>query len=221
MKLKQFKFKQILKLHLLKSSLYKNSFQKNNNFLLSDVSLTQTIADFKKVLQVVFKFDRAGKKILFIGTPKKLEQKINRLTNHVAVPRDFDLQGVISNINFSKIKINNKNYFSKSFANALLPKLTSKPDLVVLISNEKSSTILSQTSVAKVPLITFENNYDPKELWFSNAYNVKGFGDSLELANNENILFIGLDFLFRKKISRNVKLNPSQNMISHNSKSRG
>lgn len=212
MKIKQFKFKQILKLHLLKSSFYKNSSKKNDVIRLINVGLTQAIADFKKVLHIIFRFNQVGKKILFIGMPIKLERKINKLTNHVAVSKDFDLQGIFSRSNILKLNHDNKNYFSKPSVTLLLPKLVNKPDLVVLISSTKAQIILSESFVAKVPLITFEKSCESKNSWFGNAYNVRGFGDSLELSNSENILFIGLDFLFKKRVQRSVKSNVLQDL---------
>ena len=208
MKIKKFKFKQILKLHLLKSRVYENFAKKNNLSFINDTNLTQTIINFKKMLQIIFKYHQIDKKILFIGLPKKLELKVNKLTNHVAVPAYFDLQGIILNTNFANLKINknNKDYFSKSFSKLLLPKLLKQPDLVVFIQSDKVQTIISESYIAKVPLIIFDNSSSLKNIWLSNAYNVQGIGNNLS-ADNKNIFFVGLNFLFKTKNRNKNDLN--------------
>ena len=184
MKTKKFKFKQILKLHLLKSREYENSIKKTNS--LNHISLTQTIVDFKKVLKIIFKYHQIGKRILFVGVPTELELKINKLTNHVAVSKTFNLQGFISNNNNIKTNKSSKSRFS-SF---LLPKLLQKPDLIILFSSEKEENIISESSVAKTPLIKFGTDYDIKTSEVRSLYNVPGFGDNLQLTQNKNLIFL-------------------------------
>jgi ribosomal protein S2 len=196
MKIKKFKFKQILKLHLLKSRTYEQAIKKNNSNFLVDINLTQIINNLKKALQVIFHYHQADKRVLFIGVPKKLELKINRLTNHVAVPSTFNLQGIISN-NFKSSSITKETGF-KSF----LPKLSKKPDLVVLFSHEKS--VVSESYFAKVPLIIFNNDENSKNSWLNNFYNVQGNSNTLTATYNKNLFCIGLNFLF-KTVKRKVR----------------
>lgn len=225
MKIKQFKFKQILKLHLLKSRVYENFVKNKDSSFITDTNLTQIVFDFKKALQIIFKFHQSNKKILFVGLPQKLEKKINNLTNHAAVPVEFDLQGVISNTNTINFKSKaNKSYFSKSFAKLLLPKLSKQPDLVVLVSSTKSQTIISESYVAKVPLIVFNNEWDYKNVWLSNAYIVNGIYNNASMVNNLNIFFVGLNFLFKVKVNKKNELskfsNRSQDSNLHKQKRR-
>jgi hypothetical protein len=195
MKIKKFKFKQILKLHLLKSRTYEQAIKKKNSNFSVDTNLTQIINNLKKALQVIFYYHQANKRVLFIGVPKKLELKINRLTNHVAVPSTFNLQGIISN-NFKSSSIKKEAGF-KSF----LPKLSKKPDLVVLFSHDKN--IVSESYFAKVPLIIFNNDENSKNSLFNNFYSVQGNGSNLTSIYNKNLFCIGLNFLF-KTIKRKV-----------------
>lgn len=198
MKIKKFKFKQILKLHLLNSRAYEYAAKKANSGLLTDFNLTQIITDLKKTLHVIFQYHQAEKKILFIGIPKKLELKINKLTNHVAVPSNFELQGVISNsLKTLKFGKGNQQSFSKISSKSLLPKLAKKPDLVVLFSHEKKQNIILESYVAKVPLILLDHNNDSKDIWSNNFYSLQGIGDGLSTTSNKNLFFIGLNFLFK------------------------
>nr|YP_009485520.1 ribosomal protein S2 [Nitzschia alba]AVR57584.1 ribosomal protein S2 [Nitzschia alba] len=212
MKIKKFKFKQILELHLLSSRTYEYAAKKSSSNALIDFNLTQVISGFKKSLHVVFEYHQAEKTILFIGVPSKLEQKINKLTNHVAVPHNFDLQGVISNnlkpLKFSKT---DKQSASKLYLKSLMPKLKKKPDLVVLFSHEKKQNIVTESYVAKVPLILFDSKGDSKDPWTNNSYNLQGFGSSSTGTFNNNLFFLGLNFLFKtskKKVrEQNVGFN--------------
>nr|YP_010134109.1 ribosomal protein S2 [Tryblionella apiculata]QWM93599.1 ribosomal protein S2 [Tryblionella apiculata] len=203
MKTKKFKFKQILKLHLLKSRAYENSIKKSNS--LSHISLTQTIVDFKKILKIIFKYHQIGKRILFVGVPTELELKINKLTNHVAVSKTFNLQGFISN----NIKTN-KNSKSR-FSSFLLPKLVQKPDLIVLFSSEKEQNIISESYVAKTPLIKFGADCSVTNSEVASLYTVSGFGDNLQLNQNKNLIFIGLNFLFKTINRKNRKSDKLMN----------
>lgn len=198
MKTKKFKFKQILKLHLLKSRAYENSIKKTN--FLNHVSLTQTIVDFKKVLKIIFKYHQIGKKILFVGVPLELELKINKLTNHVAVSKTFNLQGFI----FPNNNIKTKKSFKSGFSSFLLPKLLQKPDLIILFSSAKEQNIISESYVAKTPLIKFGADSVITNSNMKSLYHVPGFGNNLQLTQNKNLIFIGLNFLF-KTVQRKKK----------------
>ncbi len=199
MKLKKFKFKQILKLHILNSRAYEYAVKKTNSGLLTDFNLIQIISDFKKALHVIFEYHQANKKILFVGVPKKLELKINKLTHHVAIDRNFELQGVISN-NFKSsnlIKVG-KQPFSKVYLKSLIPKLSKKPDLVVLLSHEKPQNIIAESNVAKVPVITFVSENGSKTNSICGSYNLKGFGQNLSSTSEKSLFFLGLNFLFKR-----------------------
>lgn len=195
MKIKKFKFRQILKLHLLKSKVYEHYEKKNNSDHLTDATLSHIIANFKKSLQVIFQYHQTNKRILFVGLPSSLESKINRLTNHVAVPPTFDLQGVISSANSVKF-LKTRKGTGKSYSLSLLPKLSKKPDLVVLLSHYKQESVIYESHIAKVPLIIFEDVNSVNKSWSN--YNVLGVKSDLTSSNQKNIFFLGLNFLFKK-----------------------
>jgi len=153
------------------------------------------------VLQIVFRFHELEKRILFIGVPKKLESKINKLTNHVAVPNNFDLQGII----FKTFKGENMNNDFK----LLFPKLSKRPDLIVLFSSNKKETIFSESYFGKVPLIVFDEEQNSKNTWLNNSYNVQLGKNNFVSLFNKNIFFLSLNFLFKpvKKKFRKRKFN--------------
>lgn len=213
MKTKNFKFKQILNLHLLNSRAYEYATKNPKSDLLINFNLTQTIADLKKVLCIIFEYHQTNKRILFIGVPKKLESKINKLTNHVALPSNFELQGVVSNsIKTLKFIKKNKQFFSKISSKLLMPKLLKKPDLVVLFLHEKKQNIISESYISKVPLILFNYDNNSKNVWSSNFYNLQRIGDGLS-ATNTNLFFFCLNFLF-KNIKKKVSVLDSKKSIT-------
>jgi ribosomal protein S2 len=199
MKITKFKFKQILKLHLLNSRAYEYATQKVNSSFLTDFSLTQVIGDFKKALYIIFKYHKANKRVLFVGVPKKLEEKINRRTHHIAVDPNFELQGVISN-NLSSSKFGKlvKHSFSKISIKSLIPKLTKKPDLVVIFSHEKKQSLILESNIAKVPVIIFESTKFPITRDSNNLYTVGSLGENLRSISERSLLVSGLNFLFKK-----------------------
>ena len=211
MKLKKLQFKQILKLHLLKYRTYEQPLKNNNFNLITDLTLNQVIVNFKKILQVIFQYHKRNKRVLFIGLPKKLELKINKTTNHAAISKDFNIQGIISNnFNLDELKTKHKLFSFKS----LLPKLLKRPDLVVIVSHDKKLNILKECSVAKIPIINFEADNNSKDIWSIYSHKVHLNNNNLNLVYNKNLFFIGLNFLF--KISKsNHKFLKSKSVPSN------
>lgn len=220
MKLKKLQFKQILKLHLLKYRTYEQSLKNNNFNLLTQLTLDQIIINFKKVLQVIFQYHNKNKRILFIGIPKKLESKINKTTNHVAVSNSFNIQGLISNdsnVNLQNIRHENKHGLFD--LKSLLPKLSKRPDLVVLVSHEKKHNIIKECSVAKLPILSVEMGDDSKEIWSIYSHKIQLNNNNFSLAHNKNLFFIGLNFLFKvSKVNTSISsvTKESQKKSSHN-----
>jgi len=204
MKIKNVKIKQLLKLHLLRSKVYEHPIKKIKFDSLIDSNLNQIIVDIKKVLQVIFQYHKADKRILFVGLPYKLESKINQQTKHVAIPKNLEVQGMISNCEQKafKIDINSTKTWAKKSPKALLPKLAKRLDLVVLFDHEKRRTIVSEAGIAKIPLISFGPHFNDVG---TVSYRVEGNFKNLLTAPNKNIFFMGLNFLFRDLRKKNIK----------------
>ena len=207
MKTKKFKSKQLLKLHLLKSRIYESPIKKTNFNDLKNTSLDQILVGIRKALQVVFQYNQANKRILFIGLPFKLEFKINSLTRHVALPSSFDIQGIVSN-NKKNLLLDFKNStqkFVKQSSKVLSPKLIKKPDLIILFDYDKSHAILTEAWVAKVPAITFVANNNFRDSTTHHSYFVNGNFKSILTAFDKNIFYIGLNFLFKNLKKKKTK----------------
>lgn len=206
MKLKKFKSKQILKLFLLKSRGYENNItnKKINEKVLTHTNLTKALTNFKKALQIIFKYHRSEKKILFIGLPKKLQFKINTLTKHVAVPESFDLQFFFSNNNLNSFKSDKKlkltlNEFE---VKDLFLKLKRKPDLLIFASENKNT--ICESYRHKLPMIFFGCSKDLKNVWIINSYRVPDIKNNLSEILNQDFFFASFNFLF--KVFKNKKV---------------
>ena len=211
MKIKKVKIKQLLKLNLLRSKVYEHPIKKMKHDNLIDSNLNQIIVNIKKVLQVVYQYHKIDKRILFVGLPYKLESKMNRYTKHVAVPKNLNIQGMISNRDQKPFKtdISSNKLWMKQSPNFLLPKLSKKLDLIVLFEHDKSKTIFSEAEVAKIPLISFGTHLDVVN---TALYRVEGNFNNILTAPDKNVFFMGLNFLFKdlkKKNVRHVK-NPNK-----------
>jgi len=213
MKLRKLEFKQILKLHILKYKTYEQSSTKNNNInSITDLTLSETIFNLKKSLHIIFQYHIQNKRIFFIGLPTKLGSKINKMTNHVAVPQDINVQGFISNQsnkNFAATKQTTKSKTVKF--KSLLPKLLKKPDLVVIIAHDKIDGIYKECVVAKLPVINFKTENMSKKTWSTYSYDLRITQKNSNLITNKNLFFIGLNFLFKIPDFKNRKsFNPKQ-----------
>ena len=91
----------------------------------------------------------------------------------------------------------------------LFPKLSKRPDLIVLFSSNKKETIFSESYFGKVPLIVFDEEQNSKNTWLNNSYNVQLGKNNFVSLFNKNIFFLSLNFLFKpvKKKFRKRKLN--------------
>ena len=201
MKIRKVRIKQLLKLNLLRSKVYEQPIKKMKFDNLIDSNLNQIIVDIKKVLQIIFQYHQIEKRILFVGLPYKLESRINRYTKHVAIPKNFDVQGMISNPNWKSLKSskNSTQIWLKETSKFLLPKLTKRLDLIVLFEHDKSKMIGSEAEVAKIPVVSFGTDLDTLE---TASYKVEG---NFKNASNKNIFFIGLNFLFKNTGKTNFK----------------
>lgn len=196
MKIKKFTSKQILKLHLINSKIYEHNTKNYPANFLADSLLTQIITDFKKALYVIFRYHQKNKQILFLGMPKQLELKINKSTNHLALPSDFNLQGLFMDSN-SQLSKTSKQFVPKVYKKLLLPKLSKRPNMIVLVSHIKKDQVMKEVLAAKIPLVTLKfNDNQSNSTWINHSYNLPIVGSNF--ASTTNLFFLGLNFLFNK-----------------------
>ena len=189
LKNKKINSKHIFELQLIKSKTYA-PFTKNYSFKKSKLHLSNTIIDFKKALNIIFKYHKHNKRILFIGSPKIIENLINLNTIHSSVPDFFCLRNKIT-INdhlYKNIKLNKHFFDQKKF---LLHKIKKKPELVVIFNHDKKESIIKETSIVKIPTIEFNSSEE-----LNNNYNVLSRIAFNKNKNIDNLFFAILNSLF-------------------------
>ena len=192
LKNKKINSKHIFELQLIKSKTYA-PFIKSYSFKKPKLNLSNTIIDFKKALNIIFKYHKHNKRILFIGSPKIIENLINLNTIHSSVPDFFCLKNKITMNNhlYKNIKLNKHFFNQKKF---LLSKIKKKPELVVVFNHNKKESIIKETSVAKIPTIEFNSTGQQNQL--NNNYNVLSRIAFNKNKNIDNIFFAILNSLF-------------------------
>ena len=95
MKLKKIKLKtrQLLQFHAIKTRIYEQKLKKKSLDILPEIDIELVLLKLKQTIQIIYKFHKKQKKILFIGVPELIEKKINLDTCHTAVPNMFKLTG--------------------------------------------------------------------------------------------------------------------------------
>lgn len=192
MKLKQTKIKsrQLIELHLIKSRIYEQSIKKN----ISE-NITKTILNFKKSLNIIFKFHQHNKQILFIGTPQYLNTKLKQ-TNHFGVSPLFKTR---------KLQIS-KTLTSNLTTKDLITKNKKKPNLIVVFSdnnNSKYQNIIQEGFVYKIPTIEFSNTTQKQYQRY--GYSITNHNDKKFNKNIYNIFFKIINAMFKNlKIKNDV-----------------
>jgi len=190
MKIKNSKINQkLFELYLIKARTYEHYDKKIKDVV--NISIAQTLLNFKKTLRIIFKFHRKNKKILFLGLNGLILKKINKETNHIAIPSKVKLQGRILN----KLKFNKKD---------LLLKQKTSPSLIVIFNEiETYSYVLNESFKYKIPTITFgkNNNRNSSNMFL---YNISANTDFL-LNSKKNLFYNCLKFLFKKTTGLNRK----------------
>ena len=176
------KTKQLLHLQIIKYRIYENTFI--NKIPLSSVS--NLIISFKKSFNIIFRYHKQKKRILFLGIPKPIEQRINVETNHIALPNFFNIYGVFVN-NFISKNLKLKYQFFKNKNKITFSKLLYKPDLIVIfnINPDKEVSILKESYKTKIPVIKFNSYSNSKKKNNFFTYEVPGNFNFHEKATNE------------------------------------
>lgn len=189
------KTKQLFKLHVIKSRVY-NKNTTHNLYDLPNINISKIILKLKKSIQIIFKFHKQNKKILFIGIPKIVETKINIETNHVAIPKFINIFGLFLNKSvFKNFKsnyqvLNNKDPITFS-------KLLYKPDLIVIFDSDNSYYIMQEGYRSKIPIINFNSDFCFKKRDKFYSYDIPG-NFKFNKKSIDNIFFKVINSILKK-----------------------
>lgn len=189
--------KKIFKLHLIKSKIYEQPMKKKTFKSLPNVTIRDIMLNFKKSLNLIFKYHKNNKRILFIGNPKRIEEKINNNTIHTSIAnyeKNILNNGLITN-NFiaNSIKLNKYLFKNNKF---ILSKLLKKPELIVIFKQQQNNQLLKESTISKIPIIEFNHNLK-RNNWQYN-YNIPGNLNFTENKIVDNIYFIVFNSLLNR-----------------------
>ena len=164
---------------------------------LPNVTIRDIMLNFKKSLNLIFKYHKNNKRILFIGNPKRIEEKINNNTIHTSIAnyeKNILNNGLITN-NFiaNSIKLNKYLFKNNKF---ILSKLLKKPELIVIFKQQQNNQLLKESTISKIPIIEFNHNLK-RNNWQYN-YNIPGNLNFTENKIVDNIYFIVFNSLLNR-----------------------
>lgn len=184
----------LLKFKLLKTKIYKD--QKNFNYLL----LKNMETRLKKVLHVIYKFHAANKKILFIGTPIELNNKIKQLLKskkHSFIPESIWMKGIVTNSNSSFKHLIKRHAINSDKTTKFLFNLKNPISLIVILNEKFNVAALKESSLKRIPTVSLNANYDLSNLTLS-TYKVSGDYNFTKKKIRNNIFFLLLNALLKK-----------------------
>lgn len=188
-----------LKLQILKLSYKKKQFNQ-------DLILKSTEILLNKITNIIFRYNSANKRILFIGFPDDFN-KILIGSKHLAIPEFMLFNGILLNNNTLLSTKNNKNRVPKNIFKLTL-KLKNKADLIVTHNLTNELILLKETYLNTIPVITLNSTQDI--LNNKAAYEATGnYHFCFEKKENQQFLFS----LIRTLIitSNKYKKSPSNN----------
>lgn len=207
-KIHKYKHK-LLELKLIKTKIYKKN---HSNF----IKISDTINRLRKAMHVIYKFHTNHKRIMFVGSPINLNDKLNKIinnTNHISIPETVWMDGIITNQMscFKYLSINQKTINSK--ISDILFKTKKKCDLIVILNAYNNKNALIEGYISKTPTIVLNIDLDTKD--FRSSYKIPGNFKFTNKKIRNNIFYSILRATLKKANIKNPK-NKRINKKTHN-----
>lgn len=184
----------LLKIKLLKTKNYRN--EKNFDYLL----LKNIETRLKKALHVIYKFHISNKKILFIGTPLKLNRQIKQLLKgkkHSFIAESVWMNGIITNSKPSFKHLIKQHAIHRDKTSKFLFNLKNQADLIVILNEGSNLAALEESSLKRVPTISLNVRYNFSSSNFS-TYKVMGDYNFTKKTIRNNFFFLFLNSVLKK-----------------------
>nr|YP_010516730.1 ribosomal protein S2 [Haslea karadagensis]UXN44273.1 ribosomal protein S2 [Haslea karadagensis]UXN44354.1 ribosomal protein S2 [Haslea karadagensis] len=148
MKIKKVSKNKLIQLNILKSQLHKK-FQLN----LVKSNAKQTEFYLKKAAQIIYRYHRVNKRILFLGFPSNLQLLLKK-TKHILIPESSWLNGIITNqiLQFNYTLSNQQKRLPFKIVKLLL-QLKKKIDLIVVFNLNKNTNAIQEGYSSRIPII--------------------------------------------------------------------
>lgn len=184
----------LLRLKLLKTKIYRT--EKNLDYLL----LKNIETRLKKVLHIIYRFHVANKRILFIGTPLKLNNYVKQLLKnkkHSFIPESIWMSGIITNSKPSFKHLIKQHSIGKNKTSKFLFNLKNQADLIVVLNEGSNLAALEESSLKRVPTVSLNVSYN-----FSNSdlstYKAMGNYNFTKKTIRNNFFFLLLSSILKK-----------------------
>ena len=151
-------------------------------------------------MHVIYKFHANNKKILFVGTPFKLNNQIKQLLKgkkHSFVPESVWMGGVITNAASSFKHLVKRHAMSNDRTSRLLFSLRNQADLIIVLNENCNITALTEGSLKRVPTISLNTTYNLTDSSLS-TYKVPGNYNFSTKEVRTNLFFLLLNSLLKK-----------------------
>lgn len=158
----------LVKLKLIKTKIYK----KNDYHF---IKIEEIISRLKKALHIIYKYHINNKRILFVGTPIHIEEKLKNLiknTRHTYIPESVWMNGVLTNQQSCfKYLLKNQQSINRKISTILF-KTKKKSDLIVILDSSVNPNALSEGYLTRTPVISLNLHLDNSDI--KSSYKVPG-----------------------------------------------
>lgn len=205
MKLKKVKKckNKLIKLQIIKLHYKKQSVNFENNLKQIEVFLN-------KMSNIIYRYHITNRKILFLGFPDNF-MKVIKGTKHILIPELVWFNGMLSN------RVSDKKILPLSTFK-LITDLKKKVDLIVVCNLNQRTTVIEESYIARIPVISVSNNLNILNL--KTTYKLIGNYNMINEKMENNNLFSSLvsTTLSRAKKAKKVNLYKNLKTLTNNYK---
>lgn len=145
---------QLIKLKLIKTKIQKKN---GHNF----IKIEDIISRLKKSLHIIYKYSTNNKRILFVGTPLHLDEKLKNLvrkTKHTYIPESIWMNGILTNQQSCfKFLLKNQKSINRKISTTLF-QMGEKSDLIVILDSSINFNALNEGYLTRTPVISLNAN---------------------------------------------------------------
>jgi len=143
----------LIELKFLKTKIYKKNYTLN---------LDNLTAKLKTILKIIYKYHSINKKILFVGTPLKIHNKLELLikkTKHTIIPEGVWVNGILNNKHFCFKYLIKQQSIKYSSVNKILLQIRERADLIVIFNQNKNKLVMKELATTLKPIIVLDDQF--------------------------------------------------------------
>jgi len=180
----------LVKLKLIKTKIYKKN---NHDF----IKIEDIISRLKKALHIIYKYHTNNKRILFVGTPSHLDEKLKNLiksTKHIYVPESVWMNGILTNQQSCfKYLFKNQESINRKISTILF-ETKKRSDLIVILDSSINTGALNEGYLTRTPVISLNSS----NLDIKSSYKIPGNFKFTNKKTRNNFFYSMLKATFKK-----------------------